>query len=82
MDGPLPSSVLLALTAADPLTIAALAVILVLLILSACMSASEVALFSLSPTQLRDLKERGAPAERACWTCWPSPAACSPPSWC
>lgn len=59
MDGPLPSSVLLALTAADPLTIAALAVILVLLILSACMSASEVALFSLSPTQLRDLKERG-----------------------
>lgn len=37
----------------------AIAVILVLLVVSACMSASEVALFSLTPTQLRDLKERG-----------------------
>ena len=32
--------------------------ICVLLAASAAMSASEVALFSLSPTQLRDLKER------------------------
>ena len=39
--------------------IIAVAVILVLLFVSACMSASEVALFSLNPTQLRDLKERG-----------------------
>ncbi|HNO06822.1 MAG TPA: DUF21 domain-containing protein, partial [Flavobacteriales bacterium] len=40
----------------------AIAVILVLLVVSACMSASEVALFSLTPTQLRDLKERGGPS--------------------
>lgn len=36
-----------------------LLVIGLLLVCSAAMSASEVALFSLSPTQLRDLKERG-----------------------
>ena len=40
-------------------TIIAIVVIVVLLFASACMSASEVAMFSLSPTQLRDLKERG-----------------------
>lgn len=40
-------------------TIIAIAVIVLLLFASACMSASEVAMFSLSPTQLRDLKERG-----------------------
>jgi putative hemolysin len=43
----------------DPTTVVVLAVIAVLLVASALMSASEVALFSLSPTQLRDLKERG-----------------------
>jgi len=40
-------------------TVLAIVVILVLITVSAAMSASEVALFSLSPTQLRDLKERG-----------------------
>jgi putative hemolysin len=43
----------------DALTILALVVILLLLGVSASMSASEVALFSLSPTQLRELKENG-----------------------
>ena len=43
----------------DALTIIALIGIALMLGVSACMSASEVALFSLSPTQLRDLKERG-----------------------
>ncbi|MBK6627424.1 MAG: gliding motility-associated protein GldE [Flavobacteriales bacterium] len=43
----------------DPLTATALVVIVLLLIVSAAMSASEVALFSLDPTQLRDLRERG-----------------------
>lgn len=40
-------------------TVLAIVVILVLIAVSAAMSASEVAMFSLSPTQLRDLKERG-----------------------
>jgi len=43
----------------DPATGAVLAIIPLLLAASAAMSASEVALFSLTPTQLRDLKERG-----------------------
>jgi putative hemolysin len=43
----------------EPGTLVVLLVIAGLLVLSAAMSASEVALFSLSPTQLRDLKERG-----------------------
>ena len=43
----------------DAATIALLVVIGLLLVASAAMSASEVALFSLNPTQLRDLKERG-----------------------
>jgi len=46
----------------DLLTIGAIAVVVLLLGVSACMSASEVALFSLTPTQLRDLKERGGPS--------------------
>jgi putative hemolysin len=52
-------TLLLSFGSVDPLTIIALVVIALLLVVSACMSASEVALFSLSPTQLRDLKERG-----------------------
>lgn len=43
----------------DAATALILVVIALLLLCSAAMSASEVALFSLSPTQLRDLKERG-----------------------
>lgn len=43
----------------DAMTIIALVAIAVLLVCSGAMSASEVAMFSLSPTQLRDLKERG-----------------------
>ena len=43
----------------DPLTLAALIGIAVLLIISACTSASEVAMFSLNATHMRDLKERG-----------------------
>ncbi len=43
----------------DAATALILVVIGLLLFCSAAMSASEVALFSLSPTQLRDLKERG-----------------------
>ncbi len=43
----------------DPLLIAAWAAIGVLLLGSAAMSAAEVALFSLNPPQLRDLRERG-----------------------
>ncbi len=50
---------LLAFGELDAATIIAIVVIVFLLFASACMSASEVALFSLSPTQLRDLKERG-----------------------
>lgn len=42
-----------------PGTIAVLCVIAVMLVVSAAMSASEVALFALSPTQLRDVQERG-----------------------
>ncbi len=45
--------------ALEPATILALVVIAGLLVISAAMSASEVALFSLSPTQLRDVQERG-----------------------
>jgi putative hemolysin len=52
-------SLLLSAGTVDALTIISLVVIVVLMTVSACMSASEVALFSLSPTQLRDLKERG-----------------------
>ncbi|MBL0044432.1 MAG: gliding motility-associated protein GldE [Flavobacteriales bacterium] len=51
--------ILLSFGSIDALTIISLVVIILLLGVSACMSASEVALFSLSPTQLRDLKERG-----------------------
>lgn len=51
--------ILLSFSSIDALTIISLVVIVLLLGVSACMSASEVALFSLSPTQLRDLKERG-----------------------
>ncbi len=43
----------------DTATGLVLAIIALLLVASAAMSASEVALFSLNPTQLRDLKERG-----------------------
>lgn len=43
----------------QPGTIVVLVVIGILLIISAAMSASEVALFALSPTQLRDVQERG-----------------------
>ncbi len=43
----------------DAATALILAVIAGLLVCSAAFSASEVALFSLTPTQLRDLKERG-----------------------
>lgn len=43
----------------DALTLFSLIGIALLLVCSGAMSASEVALFSLSPTQLRDLKERG-----------------------
>ncbi|HRT53316.1 MAG TPA: DUF21 domain-containing protein, partial [Flavobacteriales bacterium] len=57
MDGP-PLPILVA-GPPDLAAMIAIAVILVLLVVSACMSASEVALFSLTPTQLRDLKERG-----------------------
>lgn len=42
----------------DVETAVALGVVLLLLVASAAMSASEVALFSLSPAQLRDLKEK------------------------
>ncbi|HRH37548.1 MAG TPA: gliding motility-associated protein GldE [Flavobacteriales bacterium] len=45
--------------ALDAPTVIILVVIALLLVMSAAMSASEVALFSLTPTQLRDLKERG-----------------------
>ncbi|MCB9199181.1 MAG: gliding motility-associated protein GldE [Flavobacteriales bacterium] len=46
-------------TVPDPATWSALVAIAVLLFASAAMSASEVALFSLGATDLRDLKERG-----------------------
>lgn len=46
----------------DPATGVVLAIIALLLVISAAMSASEVALFSLNPTQLRDLRERGGPS--------------------
>ncbi|MBK9196351.1 MAG: gliding motility-associated protein GldE [Flavobacteriales bacterium] len=49
----------LPLLAIDGTTIASLVAIVVLLVCSALISASEVALFALSPTQLRDLRERG-----------------------
>ncbi|MBK7553216.1 MAG: gliding motility-associated protein GldE [Flavobacteriales bacterium] len=49
----------LPLLAIDGTTIASLVAIVVLLACSALISASEVALFALSPTQLRDLRERG-----------------------
>lgn len=45
----------------DPLTLGVLVGIGVLLLLSAFTSASEVALFSLNATHMRDLKERGGP---------------------
>ncbi len=47
------------LRALEPATAVVLVVILLLLVVSAAMSASEVALFSLTPTQLRDVQERG-----------------------
>jgi putative hemolysin len=43
----------------DAATMLMLVIIALLLVCSAAFSASEVALFSLTPTQLRDLKERG-----------------------
>ncbi|HQV76144.1 MAG TPA: gliding motility-associated protein GldE [Flavobacteriales bacterium] len=43
----------------EPSTAVVLLVIGILLVISAAMSASEVALFSLSPTHLRDIQERG-----------------------
>jgi putative hemolysin len=43
----------------DATTAALLVVILLLLLVSAATSASELALFALTPTQLRDLRERG-----------------------
>ena len=43
----------------EPSTAVVLVIIGVLLVVSAAMSASEVALFSLSPTHLRDIQERG-----------------------
>ena len=57
-----PFAIALYLRALDPVTGVVLAAIAVLLVASAAMSASEVALFSLTPTQLRDLKERGGSA--------------------
>src|SRR5690606_1100417 len=48
----------------DPASVVVLVCIALLLVASAAMSASEVALFSLSPTQLRDLKERGGTSGR------------------
>jgi len=45
--------------ALEPGTAVVLVAIALLLVVSAAMSASEVALFSLSPTQLRDVQERG-----------------------
>lgn len=57
-----PSDTLLLTTYFLPIgveVVAALFAIVVLLAASAAMSASEVALFSLTPTHLRDLKERG-----------------------
>ncbi|MCB0791899.1 MAG: gliding motility-associated protein GldE [Flavobacteriales bacterium] len=62
MEPPSPNTLLtahLAQGASDPGTWLVLATIAVLLIGSAAMSASEVALFSLSPSQLRDLRDRG-----------------------
>lgn len=52
-------STALYLKALGPGAVAVLLVIVLLLVISAAMSASEVALFSLSPTQLRDVQERG-----------------------
>jgi len=54
-----PFSILLQAGTTDVLTLGAILVIALLLVVSASMSASEVALFSLTPAQLRDLKERG-----------------------
>jgi len=54
-----PFSILLQAGTTDVLTLGAVLVIALLLVVSASMSASEVALFSLTPAQLRDLKERG-----------------------
>jgi gliding motility-associated protein GldE len=48
----------------DPTTIVALVVIVGLLIISALMSASEVALFSLTPSQQKDLRERNAASDK------------------
>lgn len=48
----------------QPGTLVALGIIGVLLIISATMSASEVALFALTPTQLRDVQERGGASGR------------------
>ncbi|MCB9177813.1 MAG: gliding motility-associated protein GldE [Flavobacteriales bacterium] len=56
---PPPSLHLLTSLAVQPSTILVLSVIGAMLVISAAMSASEVSLFALSPTQLRDLKERG-----------------------
>lgn len=48
----------------QPGTLVALCCIGILLIISATMSASEVALFALTPTQLRDVQERGGASGR------------------
>ena len=57
-----PFTIALYLRALDPVTGVVITAIALLLVASAAMSASEVALFSLTPTQLRDLKERGGSA--------------------
>ncbi|MBP6391966.1 MAG: gliding motility-associated protein GldE [Flavobacteriales bacterium] len=59
MEPPSMTLILIMVGSLEPITMVALAVIALLLVGSAAMSASEVALFSLSPTQLRDLRERG-----------------------
>lgn len=48
----------------QPGTLVAFGIIGLLLIISATMSASEVALFALTPTQLRDVQERGGASGR------------------
>jgi len=55
-------NIALQMKALEPGTALVLVVIALLLVISAAMSASEVALFSLSPTQLRDVQERGGTA--------------------
>jgi putative hemolysin len=59
------SLIVLVLQAPDPGTLITLLVIALLLMASAAMSSSEVALFSLSPSQIQELKDqRGIPGTR------------------